>query len=510
MGLEQKAVEGFRFEDDQNHYEFDHPQDECGVLGLYMPGANIGGVAYEALMRQQHRGQSGAGIAYTIGDQLIVHKGKGRIDVAIPEISPLFSPNGFSTLEDSLTAVGHTRYSTDENDDAFQPLLDYKRRIAVSLNGQVQLAHEIAERSFGVDRSKSISDSDSIKEMISSRMDKGDDALAALHAVLPTLEGSYCLTLTDGKRLIAARDPWGTHPLSLAKLKDDKGYVVASETAAFKFVDTEYERDIVEGEIVVIDEDGVHSSFIDRVEEPKHCMFEYIYFAKPTSEVNGVYMYAARKAMGKYLAIDHDVDVDIVVGVPNSGMAAAAGFAEQSSRLKVDGLIKDDFVGRTFIERELMRALALMRKFDVNVLEVAGKKIALVDDSVIKGNTTRETIAMLRKAGAKEIHVLSAAPRYANPCYGGMDTRDISSLIAAHYDDEGIAREIDADSIRFNSVERVKQAINDGRVRDLQRDIGRQICDACHTGNYPYAVTPEDLDLLAAAGSGQELALYQA
>ncbi len=473
-------------------YEDEKPQDECGVYGIWAPGKEVAGLTYHGLHELQHRGQSGAGIAYYDAVELkhlIAHKGTGMIDAAIPEAIPK-EKDGHSVLDiiaESPVAIGHTRYSTAENDMAAQPFLNASFNLALAHNGHIEDMSAVALM-YGFDPTESISDSHLLMSVIDRRAQETGNLDRALADVLPHIDGAYCLTMTDGKRLIGARDPWGFHPLAIGALPDGKGYVIASESVAFEASEAEFVREIKPGEVVSIDDAGITSFRIERQEPRRECMYEYIYTARPDSIINGISVYRARKNLGKYLAIDQPAEADVVVGVPSSGRSAATGYAEASGIKQVEGLFKNAYVPRSFLEREGKRETILRRKLRPNIEEIAGKRIVLVDDSLIKGNVMKTLVNVLRKAGAKEVHVRISAPRYQQPCYMGMDTRDTSRLIAHKYSDAEICQTIGADSIGFNSVERVEEAVNEARIdQSIARPLG-SLCTSCVTGKYPFPV----------------------
>ncbi|HVV67391.1 MAG TPA: amidophosphoribosyltransferase [Candidatus Saccharimonadales bacterium] len=516
MGAEQKSAEVNPIGEFLDEYappgEYDDkPQDECGIVAVYAPGEPVGKMTYEAMQRLQHRGQSGAGMVYSIGPKTLMgHHGRGLIDRAIPEVIP--GANGVSPVDaepTSAVTIGHTRYSTADREDASQPFIGHLSdpSFALAHNGHIETIDIVAER-YGIDTTDPASDSSLLTEILDKRAVELGSLEAALHEVTPQLDGGYNLVLTDGERIIGVRDPWGTHPLSLGELAGGKGFALASETVAFKTLDIASVRDVEPGEILVIGKDGVESSHMDRVEPPRQCMFEYGYFTRPDSKVNGVDVYIARKLMGKFLAIDRPVDADVVVGVPNSGLSAAAGFARQSRIPQVLGLFKDEYVGRSFIERAAKRDETLRRKLSPNEAELEGRHIVLVDDSLIKANTMRALVKMVRETGALSVHVRLAMPRYEHPCYGGMDTRETWRLIARRMDDDQIAEEIGADSVGFNSVDRIEQAVREARVDpSLVHEAGRTLCAACTTGDYPYSVPVHEedtgeLDLVDMAATG--------
>lgn len=485
----------------------DKLQDECGVFGVYAPGEPVALLTYQGLRGLQHRGQSGAGIAVAdmtssycqapeVGMPLIVHKNTGLVDEAIhTEVYPL-PEQGTSRLDlsyHSSVAIGHVRYSTAERNDpaATQPFVGKLTGIAVAHNGHIDDMERVAGL-YGIPSDGTVSDSALLTRVLDQRTALHGRLETALHEVLTEINGAYCLTITDGDRVVAARDPWGFHPLALGALPEDKGFMVASEPVVFGELGGTYERDIEPGEVVVLDAQGVTSSRLERQEPVRRCMFEYVYTARPEGRIDGVSVYRARKNLGRYLAEDYPaVDADVVVGVPNSGLAAAAGYAETSGLPRVDGILKNPYIGRTFIERGAKRKQTLAEKFHMNSDELLGRRLVLVDDSLIKGNTMKQLVSMLRGAGAAAVHVRLSAPRYENPCLMGMDTHDVGLLIARAYGNEEIAAIIGADSVAFNDVGRVEQAIDEASVDPrIKRGLG-SFCTACATGTYPFPVEPE-------------------
>lgn len=470
--------------------ELDRPRDECGVVGVYAPDLPVAGIAYGVLLGLQHRGQSGAGVY--VQDEvhgLIGHKNTGLVPIAIKEAAP--DQAGYSTLDRmsySAVAIGHTRYSTSKENDASacQPFKGDLTGIGVSHNGHIEGMGAVAD-TFDVDISRTVSDSHALATVLDGVAHRVglDDSLAQ---VLPHLNGAYCLTITDGERLIAARDPWGFHPLALGKFPGG-GFVVASEAVAFAPTGAGFERDIERGEIVSIGPGGIRSSFIDRAEPPKHCAFEYVYIARPDGQINEKSVYRARHNMGRFLAEDHPVEADIVVGVPDSGMIAAFGYAEAAGIPIQVGLSKNSYTQRSFMQRGDDRATTLNDKNRVIPDVVRGQRVIIVDDSMIKGNTMRSLIGQFREAGALEVHVRLAASRYEHPCYMGLDTGDPNELAARGRTDEEICAAIGADTAGFNSLERMQQAVVEADSHG--RELGALLCNACTTGTYPFALLPQ-------------------
>ncbi len=493
------------------NYEDDKPQDNCGVIAIIAPGQPVGDLIYDGMQCLQHRGQSGAGVAYPLGHRLIMgHNGNGLIDKAVPDMVPQPGRMNIIDAGDADMAIGHVRYSTSENNNASQPFVGVKYGSAIAHNGHWEKYGPVTKR-YHVNMVGVVSDSDALNRTVDEVASERDSLEEALVEVLPHVDGAYSLTLTDGERIFGARDPWGTHPLCIGRLPDG-GHVIASENIAFKPLKAEFVRDVEPGEIVSIDKSGtIKSTFIDRQEPLRQCMFEYIYIARPESTINGINVARAREYMGEYLAKEIPrhrrmankllsllgIHKDVLVGVPRSGLYAADGYERVSGIKQVRGLIDDRYVGRSFIERQGKREDILRRKFTVDTDLVNGKRVWLKDDSLIKGSTMKGQVAMFREAGAKEVHVLLAAPEYLHPCYGGMDTRDTSRLMARGRTNEQIAEEIGADSVTFNSIENVEKAVSRARVdKSTPARIGSYMCMGCVIGEYPYPVPPEDNDEL--------------
>ncbi len=495
------AVAAFDIELATNIPEIDDkPKDECGVFGVYAPGEPVAGITYQALLGLQHRGQSGAGIAYPEGKYIdgrtIIRpiKNLGLVAEAIGrEVRPHY--RGLSSQLDVSTApdlaIGHTRYCTAESNDvnATQPLIGKETNIALAHNGHIDGLEIVAAR-YDIDVTATVSDSDMLTQIIDQRAAFHGDLEASLAEVLPQVNGAYSLVITDGERVIAARDPYGFHPLALGELSADRGIMVASEAVVFKDLGADFIRDVEPGEVVTIDEHGLTSFMIDRQETTQNCMFEYIYIARPDGTIDSVPVYRARKQLGRFLAEDNpDIAADVVVPVPQSGLAAAAGFAEVSGIPQVEGIFKNPYVGRSFIERGDKRQVLLNDKFRMNAEELRGKRVALVDDSIIKGKTMSTLISMLREAGATEVTVLSSAPPYINACLMGMDTHNTSLLIARDRTAEEVAEEIGADRVIFNTVRRAEQAIRESASDPRLRAALGTVCTACATGEYPFPVS---------------------
>lgn len=485
-------------------FEDQKPGEACGVIGIYAPGLPVAKLAYYGLHELQHRGQNGAGVVVNGRLGLVGHKGRGLIDAAIPELVPmtdLKTGKVFSVLDEMTnadTAVGHTRYDTSgkKTFEGAQP--NVSNDLAVVTNGHVEILSELEVR-YDLSSANFATDSEFIAALYGKRSIELDSVELAVLEVSAQLNGAFSTVIMDkvGKKLIGIRDPWAFRPLSLGVLPNSKGYMFASEPAGFEVVGATFVRDLEKGEIVVVDENGPRTLMMNRNEEQMNCMYEYIYFARPDSTINGVSVYLARENMGRFLAIDHPVNADIVVGVRESGTSAAIGYSKESGLPKEEGLFKNPYVARSFIEDGEMRDIILGRKQRVNRDVLEGMSVVLVDDSIIKGNTINNMVKMLRDAGATEVHVRSAAPRYMHPCYMGMDTRDASKLIARGLTDEEICAQIGADSIAFNSVGRVKEAVRAASRTSRAAKTAGKICDSCVTGKYPFATPPCQAGLVA-------------
>ncbi len=477
---------------DSSAEDIQQPRDECGVFGIWAPGESVAAVTYVVLNGLQHRGESAAGLLVHDNDFGITgHKGNGKVPEAIPEARP--DARGETILDlmtNSPVAVGHVRYSTsaENSADAAQPFKGDKSGIAVAHNGHIEGLDGVAAM-FGIEVGEGVSDSHKLTLLLDSLAWELGSVEKALCEVLPTLNGAYCLSITDGERLIAVRDPWGLHPLALGSMElqnGQRGYAVASESVVFASVGIQFERDIEPGEIIVADDSGVTSLTIDRQEEPRRCGYEFIYTARVDGEVDSVPVYDVRHRLGQLLAEDYPVAADVVVGMPDSGMPAAYGYAEASGIPIVQGVVKNPYTGRSFLQRADQRAATLVDKARVIPSQVAGRSLVLVDDSMIKGNSMKANVRKFRDAGAREIHVRIAAPPYMYPCHMGMDTGDPDQLIARNMTSEEMTAYIGADSLAYITTERVQQAVDEGAARS-QKNLGK-LCMACSTGEYPFAV----------------------
>ena len=450
--------------------------DECAVVGV----VNVPEAAkycYLGLYAMQHRGQEGAGIVSTNGKQVFAHRDTGLV-------ADVFSGEALTGLEGSL-AIGHTRYATFGRKDKsnLQPLSAnfLNSSFSIAHNGNLVNARSIRDR---LEKEGSIfsttSDTETFLHLIAKAKDKQSIVNRVIEAARQ-VEGAYSLVVKSGQNLIAVRDPAGVRPLSLGKLGD--GYMVASETCAFDLVGAELVREIEPGEVLRITDSGELESFrIDENNKSRSalCIFEYVYFSRPDSVIDGKSVYAVRKQLGSELAGEHPVDADYVIPVPDSGVPAALGFA-QSSKIPLEfGLIRNHYVGRTFIEpQQSIRDFGVKIKLNPNAKLLAGKKVVLVDDSLVRGTTSKKIVAMLRQAGVKEVHFRISSPPTISPCHYGIDTPSKEELIASSNTTEEICKFIAADSLAYLSVEGMYRAVEHKR---------ENYCDACFSENYPCGV----------------------
>jgi amidophosphoribosyltransferase len=463
----------------------DGPHDECGVFGIYAPGHEVSRLSYFALYALQHRGQESAGIAAADrGGNIMTRRELGLV-------SQVFSENDLSTLQGEL-AIGHVRYSTTGSNawENSQPVQRSEgtngssRELALAHNGNlinaVELHDELSER--GVTFS-STSDSEIVAALIATHpAERIEDAIAE---VLPRLNGAFSIVVMTKDRVVAFRDPHGLRPLALGVIEASEDgperYCVASESCAFDIIGATLLRDVEPGEIVTLGEQGLESRRVLPDERKAFCVFEYIYFARPDSRMNGQVLQVARGRMGEILARESPADADLVIPVPDSGNAAARGFARASGLPQDDGFVKNRYVARTFIQPgQELRKHGLRLKFNPLPEIVGGKRLVVVDDSIVRGNTTRQIVQMLRDAGASEVHMRISAPPIKHPCHYGIDMSTREEMIAHEHTVEEIAQELGCDSLAYLSLEGVYEAV--GAAAGTARATH---CDACFTGEYP-------------------------
>ena len=466
------------------------PRDACGVFGVWSPGEDVAKLAYFGLYALQHRGQESAGIAVSDGTRIVVYKDMGLV-------AQVFDESVLTTLRGHL-GVGHVRYSTSGSSvwENAQPTFrsTASGSLALGHNGNLINTLELAALAGGGPAGgkapRGTSDTDVLTALFA---DPGRaDVLASALATLPLVRGAYSLVFMDEQTLYAARDPHGFRPLVLGRLA--RGWVVASETAALDIVGATFVREVEPGELIAIDERGVRSHMFAAA-EPRGCLFEYVYLARPDTTIAGRSVQATRVEVGRRLAGEHPADADLVIPVPESGTPAAIGYAEASGIPYGQGLVKNSYVGRTFIQpSQTIRQRGIRLKLNPLRGVIAGKRIVVVDDSIVRGNTQRAIVAMLREAGAAEVHVRISSPPVAWPCFYGIDFATRAELIAGSLSAAEIRDSIGADSLGYISLQGLTEATT--------LPAGN-LCRACFTGEYPVPVAEAERGkhVLEAAGA---------
>ena len=459
------------------------PQDQCGVFGVWAPGEEVAKLTYFGLYALQHRGQESAGIATSNGKKLTVYKDMGLV-------SQVFSESALESLLGHV-AIGHTRYSTTGSSSwrNAQPTLGRTASGTVALghNGNLTNTAELLEmlRSRYPDQSDNeitggnTTDTAVLTALLAGNPDNSLEGTAL--ELLPKVRGAFSLVFMDEQTLYAARDPQGVRPLVLGRL--ERGWVVASESAALDIVGASFVREVEPGELIVIDEDGLRSMIFAK---PKRagCVFEYVYLARPDTSINGRNVYDARVDMGRALAREYPVEADLVIPTPDSGTPAAIGFSQESGIPFGHGLVKNAYVGRTFIEpSQTIRQLGIRLKLNPLKEVIKGKRIVVVDDSIVRGNTQRALVQMLREAGAKEIHVRISSPPITWPCFYGVDFATRAELIATGLAPDDVRASIGADSLGYLSKE--------GMIAASEQKES-ELCTACFTGSYPIELPTAD------------------
>lgn len=452
--------------------------EECGIFGVWgHPEASQ--ITYYGLHSLQHRGQEGTGIVVTDGIKLKGKKGEGLV-------SEIFTSEAIQELE-GKAAIGHVRYATAGGGgyENVQPLLFNSQSGSLSLCHNGNLINATALRSQ-LEAQGSIFQTSSDTEVLAHLIKRGgfSSFKDRVKNALSMVKGAYAFLIMTETELMVALDPNGMRPLSLGKIGD--AYVVASETCAFDIVGAEFIRDVLPGELLIIDDSGFRSEMFAIASNIAMCTMEYVYFSRPDSNINGINVHTARKNLGKQLAFEVPVEADVVTGVPDSSISVAIGYAEASGIPYEMGLIKNKYVGRTFIQpSQSLREQGVKMKLSPVRGVVEGKRVIMVDDSIVRGTTSRRIVSMLKEAGATEVHVLISSPPIKNPCFYGIDTSTKEELIAANHSVEEIREIIGADSLTFLSVEGMVEAI--GRKEDGET---RGSCLACFTGKYPTEIYP--------------------
>ena len=462
------------------------PQDACGVFGVWAPGDEVAKLTYFGLYALQHRGQESAGIAVSDGSHIVVYKDMGLV-------SQVFTEASLESLHGHL-AIGHTRYSTTGSSvwENAQPTFRSTAtgHVALAHNGNLTNTHDLrtrlAELAAGSGelplgaRVEATSDTDTLAALLASHPDLSVEQAALTE--LPLVHGAFSLVFMDDDALYGARDPHGIRPLVLGRL--ERGWVIASETAALDIVGASFVREVEPGELIVVDENGLRSH---RFAEPtpKGCLFEFVYLARPDTSISGRSVQAVRVETGRRLAREHPVDADLVIPVPESGRYAAIGYAQESGIPFAEGLVKNAYVGRTFIQpSQTIRQLGIRLKLNPLREVIAGQRLVVVDDSIVRGNTQRALVRMLREAGAKEVHVRISSPPVKWPCFYGIDFASRAELIANGLSTDEICRSIGADSLGFVDLDELVEATG--------VPLG-SLCRACFDGVYPVELPEEEL-----------------
>ena len=457
---------------------FDRPNEECGVIGVFTPEGEASRLAFFGLFALQHRGQESAGIAAANGENVVVHADMGLV-------TQIFREPDFYPLVGDM-AIGHTRYSTSGSSELCnaQPLLveGEHGQLAVANNGNIINALQLKEQlqdewncTF-----TSTTDTEVIAQMLAHAV--GATWEERVFQCMRQLEGAYSIVIQTKDTMIAARDPLGIRPLCLGKLNG--GWIVASESCALDHLGAEYLREVDPGEVIIVDSNGLHTAtWSGGTGRRALCVFELIYFARPDSIMDGQLVHSARQQLGAQLAKEHPVEADLVIGIPDSSTAAAVGYAQESGIPYSEGLIKNRYVGRTFIEPEQrLRDLGVRQKFNPLVEVIQGKRLVVVDDSIVRGTTTPHVVNLLRKGGAKEVHMRVCAPPIKHPCFMGVDMASREELLAANNTLEQIREIVGADSLGYLTVEGLMKVVG---------GTNGGFCDACFTGNYPVPIQLE-------------------
>jgi amidophosphoribosyltransferase len=445
----------------------------CGIFGIF-GHSEASNITYLGLHALQHRGQESTGMASTDGDDMFSHREMGLV-------SDVFKQEVIEQIKGDA-AIGHVRYSTAGSSDIknAQPfVVEYsKGHLAIAHNGNLTNARIVKEelQNYG-SIFQSNMDTEVIIHLIA--LSHENSTIDRLISALRRVEGSYALLLLTDREMIAVRDPYGFRPLVLGKLKD--GWAVSSETCSFDLIDAEYVREVQPGEIIHITKDGIRSFFPLKKVEPRFCIFEYIYFARPDSNIFSRTVYTVRKDFGRELARENPVEADLVIPIPDSGISAAIGYSQEAGIPFEMGLIRNHYVGRTFIEpKASIRHFGVKLKLNADHETVRGKRIVCVDDSIVRATTGRKIIKMLRQQGAKEIHFRITSPPTRFPCFYGIDTPSRSELIASSHNVEEINKYMTSDTLKYLSIAGIQRALG-----DKSSDFNYSFCDACFSGNYP-------------------------
>ena len=460
-------------------------REECGVFGIYdLDGKDVAASIYYGLFALQHRGQESCGIAVS---ETNGPKGKVSSFKGMGLVNEVFTGEELDQMKGDI-GVGHVRYSTagaSTRENAQPLVLNYvKGTLALAHNGNLINAPELREElAYSGAIFQTTIDSEVVAYHIARERVNTKDVESAVLNAMKKIKGAYSLVIMSPRKLIGARDPYGFKPLCIGKREN--AYIITSETCALETLGAEYIRDIEPGEVVTITKNGIKSdtSMCLPKEKQARCIFEYIYFARPDSHIDGVSVYGSRIRAGKFLAMDSPVEADIVVGVPESGNAAAMGYAMESGIPYGTAFVKNGYVGRTFIKpKQSTRESSVKIKLNVLREAVAGKRVIMIDDSIVRGTTSDRIVKMLREAGATEVHMRVSSPPFLWPCYFGTDVPAREQLIAYNRSVEEICQMIGADSLGYLKIERLKELVD-----------GLDICEGCFTGNYPMEPPKDDI-----------------
>ena len=455
----------------------DRPEEACAVFGVYAPGEDVARLTCFGLQALQHRGQESAGVAVGDGETVLIHKGLGLVD-------QVFDEEALAHLKGDI-AIGHTRYSTAGGGgwNAAQPHVSAIDDEIIALAHNGTLVNTVPQRAWLANEGVQLygyTDSEVAARTIGVDTRRAGHIRSGIKLMMKQLQGAYAIVLVTPVALYAFRDPNGIRPLSLGALPDGRGWAVASETCGFDAVGAQFVRDIEPGEIVKISAAGLESEQGAEQCERAFCIFEYVYFARPDSMLDGEVVYHARRRMGRILAQESPVEADMVLGVPDSGVPPALGYAEESGIPYGDGIVKNRYVGRTFIQpTQEMRQMGIRIKLNPLPSMIRGKRLVVIDDSIVRGNTSKKLVEMLREAGATEVHLRIVSPEVLWPCFYGIDTDTRDQLVAANMTHEEMVRLIGCDSLAFISLPGLHDAIHS------KHD---SFCDACFSGNYPVAI----------------------
>lgn len=457
---------------------FDTLEEECGVFGVYAPNDDVARLTCFGLQALQHRGQESAGIAVGDGETVLAFKDLGLVTQVFDEAS-------LSALKGHV-AIGHVRYSTSggvESWEAAQPHISAIDEVLIALAHNGTLVNTNSLRAQLVDYGVTLragTDSEAAAKIIGEVTSSTHSLRDGIRKAMKMMRGAYAMVLSSPDSLYAFRDPNGIRPLVLGKLPDNRGWVVSSETCGLDIVGAEYVREVAPGEIIRINSEGISSQIAVEPERRASCLFEYVYFARPDSVMDGISVYQSRRSMGRILAQEAPVEADLVLGVPDSGLPSAMGYAIESGIPYSDGIVKNRYVGRTFIEpTNEMRQMGIRVKLNPLSSVISGKRLIVIDDSVVRGNTSKKLVDMLKSAGAKEVHLRIVSPEVRWPCFYGIDTDTQDQLIAANMTNEEMCDFIGCDSLAFISVQGLHNAV-------CSEHEG--FCDACFTGNYPVEI----------------------